>query len=67
MELEKAVNKQVETMRALSELRHKTPARLKTEWLDREHAKIDAMMSDVKKHAECGIVAEIEGSTIRIL
>ena len=61
MDLDKAVNKKVETMRALSELRHKTPARLKTEWLEREHAAINATLADVKKHAEGGILAEIEG------
>lgn len=61
MDLDKAVNKQVETMRALSQLRHKTPARLKAEWLEKEHAVIDAALADVKKHAECGILAEIEG------
>ena len=48
----------------LSELRHKVPAKLKSEWLDRENALIDQELSKIQKETSAGIFAEINGNTL---
>merc|ERR1712168_22118 len=57
--LDDAVNKQVVTMRKLSELRHKVPVKLKSEWLDRENTLIDQELSQIRKETRGGIFDEI--------